>query len=64
MRQHHREAYGSFELPFGQQIRLQCSLSEQTGKPMAVGAAPRTSEEKEYVAGLEKGLAIIEAFGS
>jgi IclR family pca regulon transcriptional regulator len=26
-------------------------------------AEPRTSEEKEYVAGLEKGLAIIEAFG-
>jgi IclR family pca regulon transcriptional regulator len=30
---------------------------------MASSAAPRTSEEKEYVAGLEKGLAIIEAFG-
>ncbi|HCE09853.1 MAG TPA: IclR family transcriptional regulator [Oxalobacteraceae bacterium] len=26
-------------------------------------AVPRTNEEKEYVAGLEKGLAIIEAFG-
>lgn len=30
---------------------------------MASSAEPRTSEEKEYVAGLEKGLAIIEAFG-
>jgi IclR family pca regulon transcriptional regulator len=30
---------------------------------MAGSAEPRTSEEKEYVAGLEKGLAIIEAFG-
>jgi IclR family pca regulon transcriptional regulator len=30
---------------------------------MTSAAAPRTSEEKEYVAGLEKGLAIIEAFG-
>jgi IclR family pca regulon transcriptional regulator len=30
---------------------------------MARSADPRTSEEKEYVAGLEKGLAIIEAFG-
>jgi IclR family pca regulon transcriptional regulator len=30
---------------------------------MTSSAAPRTSEEKEYVAGLEKGLAIIEAFG-
>jgi IclR family pca regulon transcriptional regulator len=30
---------------------------------MTSSAEPRTSEEKEYVAGLEKGLAIIEAFG-
>jgi IclR family pca regulon transcriptional regulator len=30
---------------------------------MAGNSEPRTSEEKEYVAGLEKGLAIIEAFG-
>lgn len=30
---------------------------------MASSTEPRTSEEKEYVAGLEKGLAIIEAFG-
>jgi IclR family pca regulon transcriptional regulator len=30
---------------------------------MPVNADPRTSEDKEYVAGLEKGLAIIEAFG-
>ena len=30
---------------------------------MESNASPRTSLEKEYVAGLEKGLAIIEAFG-
>lgn len=30
---------------------------------MEAVANPRTSEEKEYVAGLEKGLSIIEAFG-
>jgi IclR family pca regulon transcriptional regulator len=30
---------------------------------MEANPTPRTSEEKEYVAGLEKGLAVIEAFG-
>jgi IclR family pca regulon transcriptional regulator len=38
-------------------------IPNKLDKPMATSAVPRTSEEKEYVAGLEKGLAIIEAFG-
>ena len=35
---------------------------KENGSPVTA-ALPRTSDEKEYVAGLEKGLAIIEAFG-
>jgi len=39
---------------------LQCGFPNLFGTSMD---GERSSEDKEYVAGLEKGLAIIEAFG-
>lgn len=47
--------------------RIKCSHTEQMEEMMEKGAKvsqdERSAEDKEYVAGLEKGLAIIEAFG-